>query len=255
MKKPTLPLVFSSLWLALAITMSACPPSGSEGEGEGEGEGEEGEGEGEGDPGEGEGEGDPGEGEGEGDPGVNVCTTDAQCEATEHCQTIFSGGANGCYAGCETQGGSCTTKTGATGQCQRFGTDLPLICFSESADLEPCGNAANAACANATSYCVTLGDIAATPQDEGNFSFCASACNDTTPCATGACSDDAQFTVGGGATYGICGPVSSTSTVCGASATSLGVCTGDFSCAVASGQNTGTCVEDAGEGEGEGEGE
>ena len=243
MMKPALSLVFSSLCLGLVVATSACPPSGDEGEGEGE-------------EGEGEGEGEEGEGEGEGDPGVNVCTTDADCAATEHCQTIFSGGDSGCYAGCDTQGGSCTTKTGATGQCQRFGADLPLICFSESADLGPCGNAANAACANATSYCVTLGDIAATPQDEGNFSFCASGCNDTTPCTGGnQCSDDAQFTVGGGATYGICGPASTTSTVCGATAASLGVCTGDYSCAVASGQNTGTCVADAGEGEGEGEGE
>jgi hypothetical protein len=162
-----------------------------------------------------------------------------------------------CFKTC-VAGSPCTTRLGLTGECVNS-NDGP-VCLSSSPLNGPCGNEANAQCAD-TPLCATL-----TVPDGPPVSLCARICTPATPatcaqnglppeaCGCGtdgvlACSNDIALQGGDG----FCAPATDVGDTCGLDATTGAnlLCTGEQDCTLAAGAQTGTCA--AGEGEGEGE--
>lgn len=143
-----------------------------------------------------------GEGEGEVDPPARPVLA-ANCDATpcgdgQVCVDLdgeadpFDEGP-ACFAVCDVDGASCVTSSNRTGTCTTLDNQPRPVCLATSADLDGCGNRANAVCADGA-RCAVLVDLGGVrtcvrPCDPANPTTCRGGeepcgCNDGEVCTS-----------------------------------------------------------------------
>jgi hypothetical protein len=121
-----------------------------------------------------------GEGEGEARPVLASSCADTPCADGEVCLALRDDDdeAPACFSSCDVAGASCVTASNRAGTCTARENE-PAVCMATSANLDGCGNRANAVC-DADSVCAVFPDL-------GDLRSCVRPCdlNNPTSCRSG----------------------------------------------------------------------